>query len=375
MEPTLIAAILCPSFAVAAILAAVIDIRARRQTVDEQRFGSLRADLLKMREDFSLLRRALSRGACREIGAHVGARTCAIQQGGISKDMLVELLSDMSRRGYVLTAVELGLRDSKAAESIKQANDRLIRSIAAVGRSAPLIAEIFSLQVAFIGDLIDFFLSPAFYDRFLLDSTVFTSKVGKRLGSLRHARLHHRELAEIVGETAHDAVEGLMARGFSEVEQLTLVTVRTLTSKSDEELGRFVARAGRQYRKAAENGVGADFIDKLNRAVDLMGRLTRQFHPADRGFVQQACSALRALENVSAGAKCDSAEIWEDILRRDTEQTRHISIRAASINDPTGPRAGTGVDGAAGKNGKSLAEQIEEEDREGSVDVLVEDDE
>lgn len=380
MEPVLIAAVACAFLAFMAILVAHVGISIHRQTAEQQRFAEFRIALLGVQESLALLKRALSRGACREMGAYIGARTCAIQQGGVSKDMLVELLADPDRRGYVLTAFELGLRDSKAAESIRAGAERLVRSASASGCPVPVIGEILRSLSLFVDGSVRLLLSPDFYEQSLLDPSVFDERVAARLGRLRHSRLHHRELAEIVSEVAYEAVDGSLGKLVGEAEQLVHVIVRTLTRTNDGELARFAARANRAYRKATRNGVAVDRSQGLERALALLELLMKQFHVDDRPVLRNARTALGNLETRPSTRGGDGAQVRENLRRHDEERTRQIEMLESSMaNRPAQRRSDTPGSGNSGdrilKPGKTLEEQIEEEDRDGSVDVFVEDDE
>lgn len=233
-------------FTALSVLFALYVYRRRQDTIS---FAGFRTSLIDIRNNTSLLIEVLSESSLSEIGVSIARQIKSIYPDECTKEDILNLLSDESKRNYVVTAIHLGLRDSRAMRDARSLTDKLNRIPFEHESQLPLVTDIINGCLFHMKQAVQITTSSVFYIENIFDEETYKKEILPRLEKVQSIDLVLCEIAEIIYEISTSGVQSLGAKVFEEAENILNILVDTLSLKSDQELRHFRKIDQQLFRK------------------------------------------------------------------------------------------------------------------------------
>lgn len=204
---------------------------------DAEYFNNLRASLIEIQANMAILRESIYNRVWKDIGINVAKEVRAIDPSMASKEEFVELLRSLDKRKYVVTAIALGVRNSKALEYTLSIIERLRRIPFRLESQMPLVTDALRLCLDATGLAAESPFSSEFLGSYLLGNV--DELIVKRIVEVKNLDMAEREFAEVFNETCRTGIrDKIQGRIYMKGETVIWILMETLLRKTDRELRR-----------------------------------------------------------------------------------------------------------------------------------------
>lgn len=244
---------------------------------DSDTFAALRTSLVEMRMAGDLYKQAMAEAAFSEIGISISNQLRAVYPSGCTREDVIGLLTQPEMRNFTVTAIHLGLQESKSRKEARERSEKLIAIPKRYESTMPLISEVLGHCIIYVTQTLELIASNQFY----VENTVermgsdkdFSESMVNDLEKIENMDLLFRYLAELFFEISSAARTDAYIIASAATVIIDTFTMNVL-KRSDAQLRRLRRRNQKIYRTSP---VPVDTETSIDRAFFYLEEIKSEF--------------------------------------------------------------------------------------------------
>jgi hypothetical protein len=261
------------------------------QNRNKDAFAKLRLSLIEIQESRSLYIKAMDIAAFSEVSVSIAKELRAIFQTDIRKQDVIDLFSKPENNNYTVTAIYLGLQESRARNELQNKTERLRAIPSRHQAQMPLMTEVLSICLKYVTGTAGSLSSTELFVANILRDPSKKQQALQRMESVDNINLLFREIAEIFYEVSNSARDqGISSAQAAEV--IIDIIANSLLRRSDSQLKRLQNKDQKAFRNTP---VPTDVITPIDRAFFYLELIKSEFSDHEFDLMFQAKVLLNQL--------------------------------------------------------------------------------
>ena len=256
---------------------------------DAEYFNKLRASMIEIQVNLAILNDTVYNRIWRDIGISIANEVRQIDPGiRDDKEAFTRLLRDPKKRKYVVTAIELGVRNSKALRHALSIIERLRTIPFTLESQMPVITRALGTCLDSLSLAAESTYSSEFLGSYLLDNV--DELIIKRIDDTESMDMAERELAEIVNDTCKVGItEQIQGRIYSMAERVVGIVTDMVLSKTNSQLRKIRRLSRGMARLPVSQDIEEAFplLTEIKWSVSLLECIRTKFDTRDWNEIEK----------------------------------------------------------------------------------------